>query len=746
MKKLNSFHLLLLSFALLTCGCAKHSVDPFIGTGAHGHTFPGATWPFGFVQLSPDNSRPGKGTSGWDWCSGYHYSADAIVGFSHTHLSGTGIGDLCDLLLAPRPYRLADDAFDGKKIFDSALKFSHDDEVAVPGYYSVNFKNYGMVAELAASTRVGMHRYQFPAGKPASLVLDLGYSINWDKPVETHVRQAEPMLFTGHRHSLGWAPDQKLFFAMYLDQKPDEVRYFIGGKPSAEVNEDAQSYNTRLVLTFERGGRVQVKVGISAVDVDGAINNVNSEIPHWEFDKVRKEASNAWGQVFSRITATHISPADAKIFDTALYHTFLAPNVVSDADGRYRGVDGQIHSADGFAFSSTFSLWDTFRASHPLFTLLAPEKIDGFVKSMLEFNKQKGQLPIWALWNNETYCMIGYHAVPVLVDAYLKGLTSASGEDILNACVAMADRDVDGLKSYKVLGYIDTAENESCAKTLEYAYDDSAIARLAEKLGKNEIAERFRQRAMNFRNLFDAQTGFMRGKDAKGKWLEPFDPTGSDHRQSPYCEGNAWQWTWFAPHSPAELVKLFGGPENFIAKLDKLFDMPSDLTGQNVSPDISGMIGQYAHGNEPSHHTAYLYMWVGQPWKTQMRARQIMEELYKVGPEGLCGNDDCGQMSAWYIFSALGFYPVDPANGVYVLGSPRVKSAKISLPGGKVFEVATVGQSKENVYVQSVSLNGKPLNRAFITHDEIAKGGKLVFTLGPTANEGLKNLEVPPGF
>ncbi|MDR2560960.1 MAG: GH92 family glycosyl hydrolase, partial [Holophagales bacterium] len=576
--------------------------------------------------------------------------------------------------------------------------------------------------------------------------LDLGYAINWDGPVETKVKQAGPMLFTGYRHSKGWAPDQKLFFAMYLDQKPDEVRYFIDGKPSVDVNEDSQGKDTRLVLTFERGGRVQVKMGISAVDVDGAINNVNSEIPHWTFDSVHKDAHNAWTQVFSRITATHINPDDAKIFDTALYHAFLAPNIVSDADGRYRGVDGQIHTADGFAFSSTFSLWDTFRASHPLFTLLAPEKIDGFVKSMLEFNQQKGQLPIWALWNNETYCMIGYHAVPVLVDAYLKGLTSASGEDILNACVAMADRDVDGLKSYKALGYIDTAENESCAKTLEYAYDDSAIARLAEKLGKNEIAERFRQRAMNFRNLFDAQTGFMRGKDAKGKWLEPFDPTASDHRQSPYCEGNAWQWTWFAPHSPAELVKLFDGPENFVAKLDKLFDMPSDLTGQNVSPDISGMIGQYAHGNEPSHHTAYLYMWVGQPWKTQMRARQIMEELYKVGPEGLCGNDDCGQMSAWYIFSALGFYPVDPANGVYVLGSPRVKSAKINLPGGKTFEVATMGQSKENVYVQSVSLNGKPLNRAFITHDEIAKGGKLEFKLGPTANEGLKNLEVPPSF
>jgi len=529
MKKLNFFHLLLLSFALLPCSCAKHSIDPLIGTGAHGHTFPGASLPFGFVQLSPDNSRPGSDMSGWDWCSGYHYSANVITGFSHTHLSGTGIGDLCDLLLAPRPYRLGDNAFImNKKTHNTALNFSHDNEVAALGYYSVNFKNDGIMAELTASTRVGMHRYQFPAGKPASLVLDLAYSINWDHSVETRVRQAGPMLFTGHRHSTGWAPDQKLFFAMYLDQKPDEVRYFIDGKPSADASEDTQNYNTRLVLTFERGGRVQVKMGISAVDVEGAINNVNSEIPHWGFDSVRKDAVNAWAQIFNRITATHISSADAQIFNTAIYHAFLSPNTVSDADGRYRGADGKIHTADGFAFSSTFSLWDTFRASHPLFTLLVPERIDGFVKSMLEFNQQKGQLPIWALWNNETNCMIGYHAVPVLVDAYLKGLTTASGEEILNACVAMADRDVDGLKSYKALGYVDAAENQSCSKTLEYAYDDSAIARLAEKLGKKDIAERFRQRAMNFRNLFDPQTGFMRGKDAKGKWVEPFDPTASD--------------------------------------------------------------------------------------------------------------------------------------------------------------------------------------------------------------------------
>jgi predicted alpha-1,2-mannosidase len=366
--------------------------------------------------------------------------------------------------------------------------------------------------------------------------------------------------------------------------------------------------------------------------------------------------------------------------------------------------------------------------------LIAPERVDGYVKSMLAFHKQKGQLPNWALWNNESHCMIGYHAVPVLVDAYPKGLTTASGEEILDACVSMADRDAEGLKSYKALGFVDAAtENESCAKTLEYAYDDSAIARLAEKLGKDDIAQRFGKRAMNFVNLFDPQTGFMRGKDAKGKWVEPFDPIASDHRKSPYCEGNAWQWTWFAPHNPEELVKLFDGPENFAAKLDQLFGMASDLSGDHVSPDISGMIGQYAQGNEPSHHTAYMYMWAGQPWKTQMRVRQIMEELYKAGPEGLCGNDDCGQMSAWYIFSALGFYPVDSANGVYVLGSPRVKSARISLSNGKAFEVVANNQGPKNVYVQSVTLNGKPLDRAYITHAEIANGGKLVFNLGPEA-------------
>ncbi|MCL1892731.1 MAG: GH92 family glycosyl hydrolase [Holophagaceae bacterium] len=748
MKKLTLLRYLILGVAVVLCACSKRSVDPFIGTGAHGHTFPGATLPFGMVQLSPDNGRPVEGMSGWDWCSGYHYTSNIITGFSHTHLSGTGIGDLCDLLLAPRTGRLADDAFLGKKIQDSALVFSHDDEVATPGYYRVNFREDGINAELTTMLRVGMHRYKFPVDKPASLVLDLGYAVNWDRAVDTGVKQVEQTLFTGHRHSKGWAPDQKLFFAMYLDRNPDEVRYVKDGQLVQDVLEDGiQGTDIRLLLTFQNGGQVQVKVGLSSVDEQGAINNVQKEINHWQFDRVRRLASSAWDQVLGRIQATHLSESDAKIFDTALYHASIAPNTFSDADGRYRGVNGNIHTAEDYVYCSTFSLWDTFRASHSLFTLYAAEAVDGFVKAMLAFNQQKGQLPNWALWNNESHCMIGYHAVPVMVDAYFKGLTTASGEEILAACVAMADRDVEGLKSYKALGYVDAAtENESCAKTLEYAYDDSCIARLAEKLGDVEIAERFRNRAMSFRNVFDPQTQFMRGRDAKGAWVEPFDPIASDHRSSPYCEGNAWQWAWFVPHAPSALVDMFGGSENFVSKLDTLFTMPSDLSGDNVSPDISGMIGQYAQGNEPSHHTAYMYVWSDQPWKTQERVRQIMEELYLAGPEGLCGNDDCGQMSSWYVFSALGFYPVDPASGIYVFGSPRVKSAKLSLQGGKSLEIIAKNQSNENKYIQSVTWNGKPLNRHYIKHEEIAQGGKLVFTMGPAINENSVNWEVPPGF
>jgi predicted alpha-1,2-mannosidase len=602
-----------------------------------------------------------------------------------------------------------------------------------------------------------MHKYQFPANKAASLVLDLGYAINWDRPADTGLERVGPRLFEGYRHSKGWAPEQFLFFAMYLDVEPDEVRYIKANTLVQDPLEGQPNPNLRLVLTFQNGGTVQVKMGLSSVDKKGAVNNVQTELPHWDFAKVRKESAKAWDRLLSRVQATHVSDDDAKIFDTALYHAFIAPNTFSDVDGNYRGIDGSVYQVDGFTYYSTFSLWDTFRAAHPLFTLLVPERVDGFVKSMLALFKQNAQLPMWGLWNDETECMIGYHAVPVLADAYLKGLTSADSKEILDACVSTADTDLEGLegykkvgrvakgmKSYMELGFVEASVNESCAKTLEYAFDDSAIARLAKALGNQEIEERFRGRAMNYRNLFDPETGFMRGKHANGTWVEPFDPIASDHRNSPYCEGNAWQWAWYVPHNPSGLVELFGGAENYAAKLDQLFEMSSEMSGENISPDISGMIGQYAHGNEPSHHTAYMYVWAGQPWKTQARVRQIMAEQYKTGPEGLSGNDDCGQMSAWYIFSALGFYPVDPASGIYVLGSPRVKTAKLAI-GKAIFEVKAENQSAQNVYVQSVTLNGKALNRAYITHDEITKGGKLVFSLGPAPNTDLV-LEPPPGF
>lgn len=719
---------------------AQRAVDPFLGTGAHGHTFPGATRPFGLVQLSPDN-----GVAGWDWVSGYHWSSKVIAGFSHTHLDGTGIGDLCDLLVAPRLRRLGDDAFGKDWLQATALPFDHKDERAEPGFYTVAFPS-GLRAELTATARAGLHRYTFPQGQDATLVLDLGYAINFDRAMDTAVHATGPRTFAGRRHSKGWAADQKLCFALALDRTPDEVRVVKDGKVVEGAG--AEGRDTKLVLTFRGGGAVQLKVALSTVDEDGARANLAGELPGWDFAAVCAEARQAWHARMGGLTAEHLCPEEAQVFDTALYRCFLAPNVLSDLDGRVRGADGAIHRTD-FPFSSTLSLWDTYRALHPLFTLVAPDTVDGFVKSMLAFRAQKGQLPNWALWNQEAHCMIGYHAVPVLVEAYLKGLTKVDGNALLEACVAMADREVEGLKSHKTLGFVDAAtEKEACAKTLEYAYDDSAIARLAEKLGRREIAERFLKRAASYRAVFDPKTGFMRGKKADGTWVEPFSPVAVSHRDDPYCEGNAWQWSWSVQHDPAGLVALFGGPAPFAAKLDALFTQSSKLEGGNVSPDISGLLGQLAQGNEPSHHIPYLYAWAGQPWKTQARVRELMATFYMPGPEGLCGNDDCGQMSAWYVFSALGFYPVDPASGVYVLGSPRVKSARLALPGGQALSIRTRNQAPDHVYVQAVTWRGRPLSRPWLRHEELVKGGTLEFTLGPTPNPtwGSHSKDQPPRF
>jgi putative alpha-1,2-mannosidase len=985
-------------------------VDPFIGTGAHGHAYPGANLPFGMVQLSPDN-----GVNGWDWSSGYHWSSDRIAGFSHTHLSGTGIGDMYDVLFMPT-------FTSAPPLRDVSSSFSHDREQAAPGYYSVELQDTGITAELTATERVGVHRYAFPQparGSLSSIVVDLGHSLNWDRPTDTMIRFESPTLVTGYRMSSGWAPDQRLYFAASFSRTM--TGYWLENewaRPS--TYEELQGTHVKGCFQFlgGPGQRIVVKVAISPVSVEGAKENLRRESPGWDFDAMRRDAAMAWNRALGRLQVTSSSTEEKVLLYTALYHALLAPQLFCDTDGAYRGPDGEVHVGRGFANHSVFSLWDTFRAEHPLLTLLHPERVDDLVQSMMAFYREGGLLPVWSLAGNETNTMIGYHSVPVIVEAWSKRLTTVDPREALEAVKQSALQDSEGLRYYQwprptslaeareadaasglervasvtsrhlgsmgtlvngyasslagdVIGYhssdptagsalivrtedgqkyvewetgpvpeyteskvsfvwlagIDasddgrnfelavneepwlsfrgpkasdrsfqqrgprgsmltfrathtdqygdlfgfmfltmpadvvrsgehlrlrlegegagtrdwcmtfehlmtsrvTADNvfglaqnggepnqmvqvdiehlekpgeawiriedgqpvrmqlsfghnrtlvpvsrvgretpirievdidgqrdlttelrlrpvqpynyipadwerESVSKTLEYAYDDWCIARMAQALGAREDARLFYERAEFYRNLFDPSEGFMRGRLADGSWKTPFSPRLSSHRQDEYTEGNAWQYSWFVPHDVRGLIRLMGGREAFIAKLDELFETTSELEG-TAPPDISGMIGQYAHGNEPSHHIAYLYAYAGAPWKTQERVRQITETLYGTAPDGLPGNEDCGQMSAWYILSAIGFYPVNPAEGIYVIGAPHFEEVSIALEGGRRFTVIARGVSATNKYIQSATLDGWPLDRCYITHDEIVAGGTLVFTMGDAPNE-----------
>jgi len=712
---------------------ATDFVDPFIGTGAHGHVYPGATVPFGMVQLSPDN-----GLNGWDWVSGYHYSDSVIVGFSHTHLSGTGIGDLADVLVMPvtkapdlaRHYESRDDR-------DYKSRFSHGDESAEPGYYRVRLIDPGIDVELTATDRVGLHRYTYPASADAGVVLDLGYAINWDRPTDTYVRVESDTLVVGHRFSSGWARDERLFFAMAFSKPFTTVELANGESEVASQQEvGGDSVRAYFGFTTQAGETVELKVGISYVDVDGALRNLTYEAPDWDFHGARVAARAQWEQELSRLQVAGGTDSAKAVFYTALYHTKLAPILFEDVDGRYRGADGEVHAADGFTNYSIYSLWDTFRAEHPLFTIVSPERVNDIVNSMLVFREQYGYLPVWTLVGNETNTMTGHHGVPVVVDAFLKGFRGFDSAATYAAVEKSAMADHRGLQFYKRYGYIPSElEVESVTKTLEYAYDDWATAQLALGVGDTAAYERFRERAGAYRLVFDSTTGFMRGRHADGTWVTPFDPTESaqgEHKD--YTEGNAWQHSWFAPHDVRGLIDLIGGDAPFIAKLDSLFTSDTVIGGENVAPDISGMIGQYAHGNEPSHHIAYLYSYAGAPWKTQERVREILETRYDATPTGLAGNEDCGQMSAWYVLSALGFYPVNPADGVYVLGSPVFPEATIELEDGGQFIIRADKASAENRYVQSAALNGRPLTRSFIRHSEVMSGGTLELVMGPAPN------------
>jgi predicted alpha-1,2-mannosidase len=714
-------------------------VDPFIGTGGHGHVYPGATVPWGLVQLSPD-----QGKGGWDWIAGYNWEDSLLVGFSHTHLSGTGIGDLLDILVMPlREYFPVNEDFEDRWGRTAKSRFSHDREDAEPGYYSVYLEDQEILAELTATTRVGLHRYTFPSTDEPSVFVDLEYAINWDAPVETSLKVVNDTLVTGYRFSEGWARDQKLFFAMAFSRPIRSMAFADRTNPLdildraqvADGDTRATSSALRVLLAFDptaTGDELLLKVGLSYVDEAGAMANLEAEAPGWDFDAARLNARRAWEAELGKIRVQGGTEEELRTFYTSLYRTRLAPILFEDVDGRYRGADGEIHAAEGFEKHAIFSLWDTFRAAHPLFTLIDPERVDDLINSMLSYHDEHDLLPVWSLVGNETNTMTGHHAVPVIADAYRKGFRGFDAEKALAAMVKSATQDHRGLEHYRAHQYIPTElENESVTKTLEYAYDDWAIASMALDLQAEDVYEHFIIRSSWWRNILDPETRFMRGKTAEGEWAEPFDPRRSDHREgTDYTEGNAWQHTWFVPHDVRGLMEGMGGEEAFLVKLDSLFEMDSEITGENVSADISGLIGQYAHGNEPSHHIAYLYNYAGQPWKTADRVRAILETQYDDTPFGLSGNEDCGQMTAWYVLSAMGIYPVNPADGNWVLGSPLFPEVSIDLGNGETFTIRAPDVSAETPYIQSAELNGAPLERSYLRHDEIARGGVLEMEMG----------------
>ena len=681
-------------------------VNPFIGTAGHGHTFPGAIVPFGMVQLSPDTRL-----TGWDGCSGYHYSDSAIYGFSHTHLSGTGISDYGDILLMPA---VGQPFLDPRLDQPYSTHFDHRNERATPGYYSVRLDDHILV-ELTATARVGMHRYTFPRTDDANILIDLGHR---DKLIDFDHRITGKNTLVGWRRSQAWARDQIVYFALEFSQPFTEY--------STIGLEDKRGRTSKISFRFEarNGLPVLVKVGISAVDIDGALKNLRTEVNDWDFDKVRSDAAAAWNSELNKIQTTGGTDAQLTNFYTALYHAMTAPNLFMDVDGRYRGRDFKTHVADGFANYTVFSLWDTFRAAHPLYTIIDQKRTRDFIRTFLVQYEQGGRLPVWELAANETDTMIGYHAVSVIADAAVKGI---DGFDLRKAYQAM--RHSAELKHVDK-GFIAMEdERESVSKVLEYAYDDWCIAQVARMASETADYTRYSARAQSYKNVFDFSTGFMRPR-SNGGWLEPFDPREVTFG---FTEANSWQYTFFVPHDIDGLIELMGGREKFAGKLDQMFAAESRTTGRE-QVDITGLIGQYAHGNEPSHHIAYLYNYVGQAWKTQSRVRQIMAQFYKPEPDGLIGNEDCGQMSAWYVLSAAGFYPVTPGSKIYAIGSPLFPEVRFNLENGKSFVVRAENASDRNVYIQSAKLNETTYNKSYLQHGDLMAGGELVFQMGPRPN------------
>lgn len=734
----NFFIISILSFTTLFTACSEKEsghtkyVDPFIGTGGHGHTYPGAVVPHGLVQLSPDTR-----TNGWDACSGYHYDDQTLIGFSHTHLSGTGIGDLGDVLFLPYTNELklvSPNGDDKEPYFGSS--FSHENETAIPGYYQVYLKDYDINVELTATTRAGLHRYTFPQSENPGLLIDLKRTIHNRELANSEFTIINKSEIQGMKQVHGWAPNRYVYFYAQFSE-PFEC--------TIEKNEKA-------FLSFEKTEKekeILAKVGISFVDYEGAKNNLLSEVSDWDFNKVRKDAHNLWEEQLAKIDIKTNDEKARTIFYTGLYHSALEPTISSDADGRYRTMDNQIAKNKEYVNYSIFSLWDTFRALHPLNTIIDPADNQAMIRSLITKYDEGGLLPMWELASNYTGCMIGYHAVSIIVDSYMKeqqnfdvekaylASKKSSSYDTINVSPTI-DRHVLKYnlmpigKQYKnTIGYIPAdIEKQSVARGLEYAYNDWLIAQFAKALGNEEDYAHYIKLSKNYKHYYDTSTGFMRGRMEDGSWRTPFDPRRSDHNNDDYCEGNAWQWTWFVPHDVDGLAALMGSREIFIERLDSLFLTSSELTGENISADITGLIGQYAHGNEPSHQTIHLYNLVGQPYKTQQLVDEVLQTLYFDEPNGLSGNEDCGQMSAWYILNSMGFYSYCPGIPYYSIGRPLFDEVTISLENGNSFIVRTHNNSKTNKYIQSAKLNNEELDVLFFSHKELMNGGVLELTMG----------------
>ena len=724
---------LLLTCMLVSCTPTqeKHETDytlyvnPFIGTDFTGNTYPGAQAPFGMVQLSPDNGLPG-----WDRISGYFYPDSTIAGFSHTHLSGTGAGDLYDISFMPvtLPYKEAEAPL------GIHSKFSHEDESAYAGYYQVRLKDYNINVELTATERCGIQRYTFPEAQSA-IFLNLKKAMNWDFTNDSYIEKIDSVTIQGYRFSDGWARDQHIYFRTRFSRPFEKMEL-----DTTAIIKDNKRIGTAVIARFDfntkEGEQILVNTAISGTSMDGAAKNLQAEVPENDFDKYLAETKANWNRQLSKIEVKGDNEDDKVNFYTALYHSMIAPTIYNDVDGTYYGPDKKVHQADGWVNYSTFSLWDTYRAAHPLFTYTEPERVNDMIKSFIAFYEQNGRLPVWNFYGSETDMMIGYHAVPVIADAYLKGIGDFDAEKALNACVATANLDsYRGIGLYKELGYIPynvtdhyNAENWSLSKTLEYAFDDYCIAEMAKKMGKQDIADTFYKRSRNYRNLYNPETSFMQPRDDKGHFIKGFK---ADDYTPHICESNGWQYFWSVQHDIDGLIDLVGGKNRFAEKLDSMFTYHPAADAE-LPLFSTGMIGQYAHGNEPSHHVIYLFNSIGFNERTQYYVAKVMNELYKNEPAGLCGNEDCGQMSAWYVFSAMGFYPVNPVSGKYEIGTPLFPEMQLHLTNGKTFTVLAPNVNKKNIYIQSTKVNGHPYDKTYITHEQIMSGATVEFEMGST--------------